>query len=51
MQTIGFGDFVTLSGDGNTLAVGAFGEDSGATGIYVLQSDNSVQDSGAVYLY
>lgn len=46
-----FGSIVTLSGDGNTLAVGAFEEDSGATGINGLQSDNSVQDSGAVYLY
>jgi hypothetical protein len=40
---------VALSGD--TLAVGAQGEDSAATGIDGDQADNSAVDSGAVYLY
>ena len=46
----GFGN-VTLSGDGNTLAVSATAEDSGATGNNGDQSDNSAADSGAVYLF
>ena len=41
----------TLSGDGNTLAVGVLGEDSNATGIGGDQSDNAAGNSGAVYLY
>jgi len=36
---------------GSTLAVGARGEDSAATGINGDQADNSAQDAGAVYLY
>lgn len=47
----GFGDRVVLSADGNTLAVGAHREDSNATGINGGQSDNSAEDSGAVYVY
>ena len=50
----GFGRSVSLSGDGNTLVVGAIGEDSNATGIDGNQADNSagpIADSGAVYLY
>jgi photosystem II stability/assembly factor-like uncharacterized protein len=46
-----FGRSVALSSDGNTLAVGAFGEDSSTTGIGGNQADNSAFDSGAVYLY
>lgn len=42
---------IALSGDGNTLAVGAVGEDSGATGINGDQTDNSKPLSGAVYIY
>jgi hypothetical protein len=42
---------VALSGDGNTLAVGANGEDSNATGIGGDQVDNSAPFAGAVYLY
>ena len=42
---------VALSGDGNTLAVGAHAEDSNATGINGNQLDNSAADSGAVYVY
>ncbi|MEW8100635.1 MAG: hypothetical protein AB2785_02585 [Candidatus Thiodiazotropha endolucinida] len=46
-----FGSSVSLVADGNTLAVGASGEDSNATGINGNQADNSVIFSGAVYLY
>ena len=45
----GFGIAVALSGD--TLAVGAIGEDSAATGADGDEVDNSVQDSGAVYVF
>jgi hypothetical protein len=46
-----FGTSVALSADGNTLAVGTPLEDSAATGIDGDQADNSIQDSGAVYVY
>lgn len=46
-----FGGSIALSADGNTLAVGATHEDSGATGINGDQTDNSAEDSGAVYVY
>jgi FG-GAP repeat len=46
-----FGSSVALSGDGNTLAVGAYWEDSNATGIGGDQADDSASSSGAVYLY
>ena len=46
-----FGFAVALSGDGRTLAVGAMGEDSAATGVNGNQADNSTRDSGAIYLY
>ena len=46
-----FGDSVALSGDGNTLAVAAYTEDSAATGIDGPQGDDSANDSGAVYVY
>ena len=42
---------LALSADGNTLAVGAYGEASNATGIGGNQGDNSASGSGAVYLY
>ena len=45
-----FGGAVALSGDGNTLAVGALGESSGTTGINTTP-DESALDSGAVYVY
>jgi hypothetical protein len=35
----------------NTLAVAAFGEDGGSTGVGGNQADNSVRASGAVYVY
>ena len=46
-----FGFDVALSGDGNTLVVGAPGEDSAATEINGDQADNSSFDSGAVYVF
>jgi hypothetical protein len=46
-----FGTSIALSGDGNTLAVAADGEDSAATGINGNQADNSAGDAGAVYVY
>ena len=44
-----FGNSVALSHD--TLAVGAVGEDSAATGIGGNQGDNSASGSGAVYVF
>jgi len=46
-----FGNTLSLSGDGNTLAVSAPREDSSATGINGNENDNAVTDSGAVYLF
>jgi hypothetical protein len=46
-----FGSGVALSSDGNTLAVGAFGEDSRATGIGGDQNDNSASLAGAAYVF
>ncbi|WP_115122173.1 FG-GAP repeat protein [Marinirhabdus gelatinilytica] len=46
-----FGRTVSISGDGNTLAVGTFGEDSSAVGINGDETDNSAGQSGAVYIY
>lgn len=46
-----FGTSVALSSDGNTLAVGAYGEDSAATGINGNESDNSASVAGAVYVF
>jgi hypothetical protein len=45
----GFGWNVALSGD--TLAVGAYNEDSAATGVGGNQADNTAPDSGAVYVF
>ena len=44
-----FGSSVALSGD--TLAVGAYWEDSNATGVNGDESNNSVVASGAVYVF
>ena len=44
-----FGDFVSLSGD--TLVVGAHGEDSNAIGVNGSQADNSASGSGAAYVF
>ena len=46
-----FGFAMSLSKDGNTLAVGAVTEDSNAKGINGNQNDNSMMSSGAVYLF
>jgi trimeric autotransporter adhesin len=46
-----FGVSVALSGSGRTLAVGASAEDGGATGLDGDREDNSVLESGAVFLY
>ena len=46
-----FGVTVALSADGNTLAVGAPGEDSDSGLINGDQDDNSAAESGAVYVY
>ncbi|MBK8170391.1 MAG: integrin [Sandaracinaceae bacterium] len=46
-----FGNCVAMSADGNTLAVGAYGESSNATAIDGNPADNSASGAGAVYLY
>ena len=45
------GDSVAISGDGNTIAVGAPQESSGAKGVNGNQNDNSVYAAGAVYVF
>jgi hypothetical protein len=44
-----FGDSVAVSGD--TVVVGAWGEDSSATGVNGDQADNSASNSGAAYVF
>lgn len=44
-----FGQSVAVSGD--TIAVGATGEDSGATGVNGNESDNSASNAGATYIF
>jgi hypothetical protein len=51
MDPLGIPTGLGLSGDGRTLAVGAFGEDSAATGVNNDQADNSAENSGAAYVY
>jgi hypothetical protein len=46
-----FGFSISLSDDGNTLAVGANAEDSNAKGINGNQEDNSMQSAGAAYIF
>lgn len=46
-----FGWAVAVSGDGNTLAVGAFSESSAASGVGGNQADTSLAGAGAVYVY
>jgi hypothetical protein len=46
-----FGFSLALSGDGNTLAVGALTEDGGSRGINGNQADNSASAAGAVYVF
>ena len=42
---------VAISADGRTMLVGARGEDSAAQGANGDQADNSVDESGAVYVF
>jgi trimeric autotransporter adhesin len=46
-----FGWSLALSADGGSLAVGAVGESSAATGIGGDQSNNSARSAGAVYVF
>ncbi len=46
-----FGHAVALSADGNTMAVSAFWESSGARGVNGNQADNSIPQAGAVYVF
>ena len=46
-----FGGRIALSGDGNTAAISATNEDSGAKGINGRQNDESADEAGAVYLF
>jgi len=46
-----FGASLELSADGNTLVVGAPGDDSTATGVNGNQADNSTDSSGAAYVF
>lgn len=46
-----FGASIAVSGDGNTLAVGAIGEDSDGLGVGTLGGNNNSVGSGAVYVF
>ena len=46
-----FGSSVSISADGSLVAVGAYYEDSAATGVGGDQDDNSALEAGAVYLF
>ena len=46
-----FGARLSISGDGNTVAIGSALEDSNAKGINGRQNDDSALESGAVYLF
>ncbi len=46
-----FGWTIALSADGNTLAVGADGEDSNATGVGGDETNNTILESGAAYIF
>ena len=50
-QSDHFGSSVTLSADGNTMAVAAYFESSASTGVNGNQNDDSVRQSGAVYVF
>ena len=45
------GRALAISGDGNTIAVGAPHESSSARGINGNEDDNSAYNAGAVYVY
>jgi hypothetical protein len=42
---------MAMSGDGNALAVGATSEAGNSTGVNGSQTNDSADQSGAVYLY
>ena len=44
-----FGTAVAISGD--TMVIGAYGEDSAATGVNGIQNDNTSADAGAAYVF
>lgn len=46
-----FGIALSVSGDGERIAIGAGAEDSAAAGVNGDQSDNSLSESGAAYVY
>jgi hypothetical protein len=46
-----FGFSLAISGDGNTIVVGAPTEDSNASGINANQADNAAVSAGAVYVF
>lgn len=46
-----FGSAVALSGNGTVLAAASNGDDSGSRGIGGNQSDNSLRDSGAIFIF
>jgi hypothetical protein len=46
-----FGVSIALSDDGNTLAVGAWTEDSASPGVDADQTDNMANSAGAVYVF
>lgn len=46
-----FGGALAMTPDGRTLVVGARGEDSAAAGVNGDQANNSVDESGAVYVF
>jgi hypothetical protein len=46
-----FGGSIALSADGSTLAVGAYDEDSAATGVGGDQASNAAPGAGAVYVF
>jgi len=46
-----FGTGLALTADGRLMAVGAMGEDGAARGVNLDQSDNSVRDAGAAYVF
>ncbi len=46
-----FGSSVALSRDGNTMAVAAYYEASAATGINGNETDHSIPEAGAVYVF
>src|SRR5437016_9183736 len=50
-QSYKFGHHISLSQDGNTLAVSALGEASAAKGINGDQNDKSIPLAGAVYVF